>query len=327
MPLTTAAELPPERSAPSDILELVRLLEGNIAQVVLGKPDVIRMCLVAMLASEHILLEDVPGVGKTLVGKALAKSVNGDFTRVQFTPDLLPSDIVGSTVFNTKSSEFVYNHGPIFANIVLADEINRAPPRTQSALLEAMSDNQVTVDGRTYELPKPFMVIATQNPFEYEGTYTLPESQLDRFLLRISMGYPSRAEERRVLSTHRQGEPVQHLDSVLSREQVLYLQDAVRKVTVEDSIYDYLLDVVDATRHCEDLHVGVSTRGALSLYRASQALALTSGRSFVVPDDIKHLAVPALAHRVIAKGYMHGSQRQAVEAIIRRLVEGVAVPS
>lgn len=327
MPAPTAAEVPQDRSTPDDIVHLVRLVEDNIAGVVLGKPDVIRMCLVAMLSSEHILLEDVPGVGKTLVGKALAKSVNGEFTRLQFTPDLLPSDIVGSTVFNTKSSEFVYNHGPIFANIVLADEINRAPPRTQSALLEAMSDNQVTVDGRTYELPRPFMVIATQNPFEYEGTYTLPESQLDRFLLRISMGYPSRTEERRVLSSHRQGEPVHHLAPVLSTDQVVYLQEAVRKVSVEDSIYDYLLDIVEATRQCEDLHVGVSTRGALSLYRASQALALTSGRTYVVPDDIKYLAVPALSHRVIAKGYMHGSQRQAVEAVIRRLVEGVAVPS
>lgn len=327
MPAPTAAEVPQDRSTPDDIVHLVRLVEDNIAGVVLGKPDVIRMCLVAMLSSEHILLEDVPGVGKTLVGKALAKSVNGEFTRLQFTPDLLPSDIVGSTVFNTKSSEFVYNHGPIFANIVLADEINRAPPRTQSALLEAMSDNQVTVDGRTYELPRPFMVIATQNPFEYEGTYTLPESQLDRFLLRISMGYPSRTEERRVLSSHRQGEPVHHLAPVVSTDQVVYLQEAVRKVSVEDSIYDYLLDIVEATRQCEDLHVGVSTRGALSLYRASQALALTSGRTYVVPDDIKHLAVPALSHRVIAKGYMHGSQRQAVEAVIRRLVEGVAVPS
>jgi MoxR-like ATPase len=327
MAATTAADTSTERSSEPNIASLVFALEENMGRVVLGKPEVIRMCLVALLASEHVLLEDVPGVGKTLVGKALAKSVSGEFTRLQFTPDLLPSDIVGSTIFNTKSSEFVYNHGPVFANIVLADEINRAPPRTQSALLEAMSDNQVTVDGRTYELPKPFMVIATQNPFEYEGTYTLPESQLDRFLVRISMGYPSREEERRVLSSHRQGEPVHHLESVLTIDQVVFLQEAVRKVTVEDSIYDYLLDVVESTRKCEDLHVGVSTRGALSLYRASQALALASGRTFVVPDDVKQLAVPTLAHRVIPKGYMHGSQRQAVEAVIRRLVESIPVPS
>lgn len=304
----------------------VRRLEENMARVVLGKPEVIRMCLVALLSAEHVLLEDVPGVGKTLVGKALARSVNGEFTRLQFTPDLLPSDIVGSSVFNNKTGEFVYNHGPIFANIVLADEINRAPPRTQSALLEAMSDAQVTVDGRTYELPRPFMVIATQNPFEFEGTYTLPESQLDRFLVRISMGYPSRAEERRVLATHRQGEPVHHLEPVLNAQQILRLQQAVREVTVDDSIDEYLLDLVDATRQSEDLHVGVSTRGALSLYRASQAMALAAGRTYVVPDDVKQLAVPALAHRVIPKGFMHGSQRQTVEGIIRRLVETVPVP-
>jgi MoxR-like ATPase len=327
MAVTTAAETPLGRSSSPEVAEFVRMLEENMARVVLGKPEVIRLCLVALLASEHVLLEDVPGVGKTLVGKALAKSVTGDFTRLQFTPDLLPSDIVGSTIFNAKSGEFIYNRGPIFANIVLADEINRAPPRTQSALLEAMSDTQVTVDGRTYELPHPFMVIATQNPFEYEGTYTLPESQLDRFLLRISMGYPSRAEERRVLSSHRQGEPVQHLESVLGCEQVLLLQDAVRQVTVEDSIYDYLLNIVESTRKCEDLHVGVSTRGALSLYRAAQAMALAAGRTYVVPDDVKQLTVPALAHRVIPKGYVHGSQRQAVEGVIRRLVDGVPVPA
>ena len=194
-----------------ELCELVRKLEANMCGVVLGKPDVVRMCLVALLAGEHVLLEDVPGVGKTLVGKALAKSVSGEFCRLQFTPDLLPSDIVGSSIFHVKTSEFVYNRGPIFANIVLADEINRAPPRTQSALLEAMSDRQVSVDGVTHALPRPFMVIATQNPFEFEGTYTLPESQLDRFLLRISMGYPERADERRVLSTHRLREPVEDL--------------------------------------------------------------------------------------------------------------------
>ncbi len=308
------------------IVHLVGLLAQNMARVVLGKPEAIRMCMVALLAGEHILLEDVPGVGKTLLGKALAKSVDGEFCRIQFTPDLLPSDIVGSTIFNSKSSEFVYNRGPIFANVVLADEINRAPPRTQSALLEAMSDRQVTVDGRSYELPAPFIVIATQNPFEFEGTYTLPESQLDRFLLRISMGYPSREEERRVLSSHRGGEPVQHLEPAVDNSQVLRLQATVREVAVEDSIYDYLLDLVHATRQCAELHVGVSTRGALSLYRAAQALAVIEGRDFVVPDDIKRLAVPTLAHRVISKGYMHGNQREAVEAIVRRLVESTPAP-
>lgn len=301
-------------------------LEANMCQVVLGKNEVVRTCLVALLAGEHILLEDVPGVGKTLVGKALARSVSGDFCRLQFTPDLLPSDIVGSSAFNARTSEFFYSRGPIFANIVLADEINRAPPRTQSALLEAMSEGQVSVDGQTYELPRPFMVIATQNPFEYEGTYPLPESQLDRFLLRISMGYPSRVDERQVLASHRHGEPVNQLQPVLDCEQVAALQEAVREVSVEDSIYEYLLDIAEATRNCDELHVGVSTRGVLSLYRAAQAAALIDGRSFVVPDDIKHLAVSVLAHRVIPKGYLHGGQREIVEAVIRRLVDQVLPP-
>ncbi|MCO6459224.1 MAG: MoxR family ATPase [Pirellulaceae bacterium] len=296
-------------------------------RVVLGKDEVIHLCLVALLSGEHVLLEDVPGVGKTLVGKALARSVAGVFCRLQFTPDLLPSDIVGSSVFNSKTSEFIFNRGPVFANIVLADEINRAPPRTQSALLEAMSDHQVSVDGLTHPLPRPFMVIATQNPFEFEGTYVLPESQLDRFLVRISMGYPSREDERQVLVSHRQGEPVDELRPVLDHEQIVSLQDSVREVSVEESLYDYLLDIVEATRQCSDLHVGVSTRGAISLYRAAQASALIDGRSFVVPDDIKRLAPAVLAHRVIPKGYLHGQQRETVEAIIRRILDETATPS
>jgi MoxR-like ATPase len=305
---------------------LVRTLESNIRGVVLGKPEVVHMCLVALLSGEHILLEDVPGVGKTLVGKALARSVSGDFCRLQFGPDLLPSDIVGSSIFNTKTSEFIFHHGPIFAHIILADEINRAPPRTQSALLEAMSDGQVSVDGHTYRLPTPFLVIATQNPFEFEGTYALPESQLDRFLLRISMGYPSREDERRVLSSHRRGQPVEDLQAVLTPEQVVQLQNAVREVTVDDSLSDYLLDIVAATRSCDELSVGVSTRGALSLYRASQAAALLAGRNYVIPDDIKQLAVPVLSHRVIARSYSQGQQRATVEALIRRLLTGIRVP-
>jgi MoxR-like ATPase len=273
------------------------------------------------------LLEDVPGVGKTLVGKALAKSLAADFCRVQFTPDLLPSDIVGSSLFNSKTSEFEYKRGPIFANVILADEINRAPPRTQSALLEAMSDCQVSVDGTTYPLPQPFIVIATQNPFEFEGTYALPESQLDRFLVRISMGYPDRAAERQVLSSHREGEPVNQLEPVLSGPQVTALQQEVRQVTVEESLADYLLDIVEATRRCADLQVGVSTRGALSLYRAAQALALISGRRYVVPDDVKRLTRPVLAHRVVMRGFVQGVGREAAEAVIERVVEEVSVPT
>jgi MoxR-like ATPase len=311
----------------TELQAAISALDANMRRVVLGKPEVVRMCLVALLSGEHILLEDVPGVGKTLVGKALAKSLASDFCRLQFTPDLLPSDIVGSSLFNSKTSEFEYQRGPIFANVVLADEINRAPPRTQSALLEAMSDRQVSVDGVTYPLPQPFIVIATQNPFEFEGTYALPESQLDRFLLRISMGYPDRDAERQVLSTHREGEPVNRLQAVLSGAQVLALQQEVRRVTVEESLADYLLDIVEATRRCEDLQVGVSTRGALSLYRAAQALALVDGRTYVVPDDVKGLTKPVLAHRVVMRGFVQGVGREAAEAVIERVVEEVAVPA
>jgi MoxR-like ATPase len=310
----------------TDLQSTLSVLENNMCQVVLGKRDVVRKCLIALLSSEHVLLEDVPGVGKTLMGKALARSVSGEFCRLQFTPDLLPSDIVGSSVFHSKSSEFRYQRGPIFANVVLADEINRAPPRTQSALLEAMSEGQVSVDGTTYDLPEPFIVIATQNPFEFEGTYPLPESQLDRFLLRISMGYPSREDERQVLESHRLGEPVNELQSVVDCEQLVAMQTAVRDVRVDDAIYEYLLDIVEATRHSDELHVGVSTRGALSLYRAAQALAMIEGRDFVVPDDVKRLALPVLSHRVISKGFLQGAARDVVEAVIQRLVDEVPAP-
>jgi MoxR-like ATPase len=305
---------------------LVKRLEANMSSVVLGKQDVVRWCLVALLSGEHLLLEDVPGVGKTLVAKALARSVAGDFCRLQFTPDLLPSDILGSSVFDTKQSQFIFHRGPIFSNIVLADEINRAPPRTQSALLEAMSEGQVSVDGQTFQLPRPFLVIATQNPFEYEGTYALPESQLDRFLLRISMGYPSLADERQVLISHREGEPVMDLEPVVECEQVSALQEAVRAVRVEESVGDYLLEIVHKTRESDELRVGVSTRGALSLYRASQTLALIEGRHFVVPDDVKNLAPLVLAHRVILKGFVRTGQREVAESLIRRLVEQATVP-
>lgn len=304
----------------------VASLEANMAKVILGKPREIRFCVVALLAGEHLLLEDVPGVGKTLAGKALARSVDGQFARIQFTPDLLPSDITGSSVFDTRDQKFVFYPGPIFHNIVLADEINRAPPRTQAALLEAMSDHQVSVDGHSHELPKPFLVIATQNPFEFEGTYVLPESQLDRFLFRISMGYPRRDLEREVLLSHRSGEPVDSLKAVTDTETVRKLQEAVRQVKVETSVVDYLLDIVDRTRHSPDLNVGVSTRGALSWFRAVQSFAFADGRDFATPDDVKTLAVPVLGHRVLARGLVQGGQREAVEAIVDRIVSETPVP-
>jgi len=306
--------------------DLIALLQQNVSRVVLGKEDVVRLTIVALLAGEHVLLEDVPGVGKTLVGKAIARSLAGTFHRIQFTPDLLPADITGSSIYNGQKHEFTFSPGPIFANVVLADEINRATPRTQSALLESMSECQVSADGETHQLPQPFMVIATQNPVEFEGTYPLPESQLDRFLLRIPLGYPGRDVEMQVLTTHREGEPVDSLAPAIDCRQVAALQAVVRKVEVEDSINEYLLDIVQATRACDELHVGVSTRGTLALYRAAQAAALVAGRTFVVPDDVKRLAIPVMAHRVIPKGYLHGGQREAVESLLERLVEETPVP-
>ena len=288
----------------TELFSLVGELENNISQVVLGKPEVVRLCIVALLAGEHALLEDVPGVGKTLIGKALAKSVSGHFSRIQFTADLLPSDITGSSVFHPEIGEFVYNRGPIFGNIVLADEINRAPPRTQSALLEAMSDAQVSADGQTHRLPQPFMVIATQNPFEFEGTYPLPESQLDRFLLRISVGYPERDDELQVLTSHRGGEPVDRLEPVLDAAQILALARGDAAGGRSRNRSPIICSTSSARRGTSPLlQVGVSTRGALCLYRATQALAVIENRDYVVPDDVKRLAVPVLAHRVIARSY------------------------
>ncbi|WP_430453055.1 AAA family ATPase [Rhodopirellula europaea] len=297
-----------------------------MAKVVLGKDELVDLLVVALLAGEHVLLEDVPGVGKTLTAKALARSLDAKFTRLQFTPDLLPSDITGSMIYRTDTSQFEFAPGPIFANIVLADEINRAPPRTQSALLEAMSEGQVTVDGVTHELPKPFMVVATQNPFEYEGTYALPESQLDRFLLRTSIGYPSRNVERDILTTHQSGEPVDDLQSIVGAAEVSAAQANVGQVRMDESLVDYLLDIVEATRHHDAFQVGVSTRGLLSFHRGCQAMAIRRGRDYVTPDDIKQMAVPSLAHRVLAEGIFQGGNRGVVEQQLADLIEPIPVP-
>ena len=298
----------------------------TINSVVLGKDSVARLCVVALIAGEHVLLEDVPGVGKTLMAKALSRCIDANFSRVQFTPDLLPSDILGSSVYNTEKAAFVFNYGAIFSNFVLADEINRAPPRTQSALLEAMSDNQISVDGTTYELPDPFMVIATQDPFEFEGTYVLPESQLDRFLMRLSMGYPDRRFESQIILNHKSGNPVDDLTPVCSTEDIVQIRAAVQEVTVEESLVKYMMDVVNATRESPDISVGVSTRGALAWYRASQALAFLEGRNYAIPDDIRALAVHVLSHRIQLRGGFQGARREESEAAVTEILSKQTLP-
>lgn len=306
---------------------LVQRLLDNIAEVLIGKPEAIRMAVIALLAEGHLLIEDVPGIGKTLLAKALARSLDCAFRRIQFTPDLLPSDLIGTSVFDQRTREFVFQPGPLFAQVVVADEINRATPRTQSALLEAMNDHQVTVDGQTRPLGPPFLVLATQNPYEFEGTYPLPESQLDRFLIRLRIGYPDRAAEKQVLTKHRNGEPVDNLRPVLSREDILRLQTRVRQVRVDDSLNDYILSLVEATRKHPDIYLGASTRAALALYRAAQASASMTGRDYVVPDDIKQLAPWVLTHRLLAKNFRQGGRADAADAILMDILNQTSVPT
>ena len=304
----------------------LRPLIENIERVIIGKSEAVRLVVVGLLARGHILIEDVPGVGKTTLARALARSIHGDFQRIQFTPDLLPSDILGVSVYNTEVNQFQFRNGPIFANVVLADEINRTPPRTQSALLEAMNDFQVSVDGTTHKLPEPFIVLATQNPIEFAGTYPLPESQLDRFLLRVRIGYPSRADEREVLVRQQHSHPLDSLEPVMSAADVVVLQAQVREITFEESLTDYLLEIVGRTREAEDLLLGVSPRGSLSLYRAAQSLALVDGRDYVLPDDIKSLAVPVLAHRIVDQTALDRGDASRGEALIREILDAVPVP-
>jgi MoxR-like ATPase len=306
--------------------EKIERIQSNVARVLRGKPDAIKLAVVGLLAEGHLLIEDVPGVGKTLLARALARSIGGTFRRIQFTPDLLPSDIIGTNVFNTQGGSFSFKHGPIFANVVLADEINRTTPRTQSALLEAMNDRQVSVDTGTFPLEAPFIVLATQNPFEFEGTYPLPESQLDRFMLRIKVGYPQRGDEMQMLADHRRGEPMDELEQVLTPSDVLALQTAARGVRMDDALAAYVLDLVEATRRSAELHVGASPRGSIYLYRAAQALALVEQREYVTPDDIKRLASPVLAHRVIGKSFLQDGEPGHAESVIEGLVNQIAVP-
>jgi MoxR-like ATPase len=298
----------------------------SIEAAIVGKRDTVKLILVGLLAKGHVLIEDVPGVGKTTLARALAKSIDCQFRRVQFTPDLLPSDIIGVSVFEQNESRFKFHPGPIFTNVVLADEINRTTPRTQAALLEAMNDFSVSVDGLTYALPSPFVVLATQNPIEYSGTYPLPEAQLDRFLLRVGVGYPDRDSERQVLKGQRLGHPIDAIKPVITSAEVLQLQDQVRHVVVEDALSDYILEIAARTREHKSLLLGTSPRGCLMLYRAAQAYALIDGRNFVRPDDIKRLALPVLGHRIIERGRDAGATRKDAESILNEILEAVPVP-
>jgi len=310
---------------PADLSRLLDVLRENVAGVFLGKPEVIRFAVLALLADGHLLLEDVPGVGKTLLAKAIARSLNCKFSRIQFTPDLLPGDLIGTGIYRQNTGSFEFVPGPVFAQVIVADEINRATPRTQSALLEAMSERQVTTDGVTRQLSLPFLVLATQNPYEFEGTYPLPESQLDRFLMKVKIGYPDRDAERKILTQHRVGEPVDKLQPVLQPAEIVALQLAVRNVTVEPPVADYILELVEATRTHPDVALGVSTRAALAFYRAVQANALLAGRRHVTPDDVKQLAGAVLAHRVLTKGY-DSSGRSNADAVVADIVAKTRVP-
>ncbi len=297
----TTSQTMPRDSRPS--LELLDHLVQEVETVFHGKREVVRLALAALLARGHVLFEDVPGVGKTTLAHALARTLGLDFRRIQFTSDLLPSDVLGVSVYRPQSGDFETRPGPIFANVVLADEINRAPPRTQSGLLEAMQEGRVTIDNETYDLPRPFLVMATQNPLEHHGTYPLPESQLDRFLMRVTIGYPGREAERRILTESSVVEPVMgRLRAVLTPMQVLHLQQRVEEVEADEAIVDYLMTVVERTRATPRLRMGVSPRGAIALYRAARAFALTNGRTYLVPDDVRSLVVPCLAHRILPSG-------------------------
>jgi MoxR-like ATPase len=313
---------------PTATSQTVSQLQRSIARAIFGKEDAIQLALITLLARGHLLIEDVPGVGKTTLAQALAKSFHCTFQRIQFTSDLLPSDVLGVSVYSPESREFEFRSGPIFANVVLADEINRTTPRTQSALLEAMNEAQVTVDGKTLALPNPFLVIATQNPVEHHGTYPLPESQLDRFLMRIRMGYPSHETEREILRMRAGADPVQSLEPVADVSDVLSMQHAVAQVKVDASLHDYAREIVARTRKTDQLSLGVSPRGTLMLQRAAQARAFLDGRDFCLPDDFKQLAVSVFSHRVVASSRHASLQKKSetTEGVLREIVESVPVP-
>ncbi|MCA1710110.1 MAG: AAA family ATPase [Actinobacteria bacterium] len=308
------------------LLEATTRIRGNIEQVIEGKPDAVRLAVVVLLAEGHLLIEDVPGVGKTMLAKALARSIDCSVRRIQFTPDLLPSDVTGVSVYNQEARDFEFKPGAVFANLVVGDEINRASPKTQSALLEAMEERQVTVDGVTYELETPFMVIATQNPIEMEGTYPLPEAQRDRFTARVSMGYPSASAELEMLSTHGGADPLDDLEAVADAFEVRKLIDVVRGIHVSDEVKQYVVALATATREAPDLRLGASPRATLQLLRAARAQAALEGRDYVLPDDVQDLAGPVLAHRLLPTAEAQVARRTP-EAVVADLVARTALPA
>ena len=312
----------------STAAERIELLQSAIERVIRGKPEAIRLAIVTLLAGGHLLVEDVPGVGKTTLAHALARALDCSFQRIQFTSDLLPSDVIGVSVYNQDTSNFDWKPGPIFANVVLADEINRTTPKTQSALLEAMAERQVTVEGITHPLPQPFVVLATQNPIEHHGTYPLPESQLDRFMLRLRIGYPGAVDEKLILRDREHAEPLDQMETVMSGEDVVELQHAVWEVSVDDALVDYLMRIVTATRSSEMLDLGVSPRGTLALFRAAQAMALTEKRSYCIPDDIKRLIIPVFAHRLTVSTRYSSAMRRSeeAEAVLHEILKTISVP-
>ena len=313
--------------ATTETVSRIADLEHNLGQALLGKSETIRQVVVALLAEGHVLIQDIPGVGKTVLAQALAASIDGKFTRLQCTPDLLPSDILGTGVFLPQAGDFEFRPGPVFTNVLLADEVNRTTPRSQSALLEAMNERQVSVDGITHPLPQPFVLIATQNPYEYEGTYPLPENQRDRFLVCLEIGYPDRSIELDMLQQQLDGGPLAGLKPVLDVDELLELQAVCREVRVEDSIREYLLNIVAGTRDHQELSLGASPRGAIALLRAAQGLALCDGRDYTVPDDVKTLAPAVLAHRVICRGPLRDSGQDRGLGIIRQIIESTPVPT
>ena len=317
-----------DQTVAAESVEKVERLQRAIETVIKGKPEAVRLAIVTLIAGGHLLVEDVPGVGKTTLAHALARALDCTFQRVQFTSDLLPSDVIGLSVYNQHSSVFEWKPGPIFANVVLADEINRTTPKTQSALLEAMAERHVTVEGLTHQLPSPFIVVATQNPIEHHGTYPLPESQLDRFMLRLRIGYPEEAAEKEMLRDRESSDPLESLRPVMTSAEVIELQENVAAVSVDDALVEYLMRIVTATRDSEMLDLGASPRGTLSLFRAAQALALTEERSYCIPDDIKRLVLPVFAHRILVSSRFSSSLRRSeeAEAVLKEIVKTVSVP-